>query len=549
MFKGHPAGLPVLFFSNMGERFGYYTMLSIFVLFLEARFGLTTENMGMVWSGFLFAVYFLPVLGGFLADRIGYGRTVLAGIGLLLAGYGLLAVPSEAQWFLYVSLFVVALGTGFFKGNMVVLLGNLYDDPRFRKHHDAAFNIYYMGINIGAFFSPYAATGIRDFLLARAGFSYDARIPGMAHQFQNGTLPDVPALEGLARAQAGAGFTDVAAFCHQYLDALSAGYNAGFGIAALAIVVSLIVFLSFRRHYSHADVLRAKAAAGSGTDDLTPQQVRERVVALFMVFCVVIFFWMAFHQNGLTLTWFAKNYTAGQVDRGMKALFDLPALLAGIGAIIGVVLLVLKGGATRRGLGALLLIAGAALVWWRFSGFAAVNPIAPELFQAFNPIFVVFLTPVVLWFFGRLAARGREPSSPRKIAWGMLIASLAYLLMVAPSFGLTAPRELAAVGGVSDVLRDPFWLIGTYLTLTVAELLLSPMGLSFVARVSPPRYRGLMQGGWLAATAIGNLLAGLVAIPYARLELWQTFGLLVGTSAMSAVLIFAILRRLEAATR
>ncbi len=549
MLKGHPKGLAVLFLSNMGERFGYYTMLSIFALFLEARFGLAEQEVGSIYGNFLFAVYFLPLFGGWLADRIGYARVVLAGLFFMLLGYVLMSVPFDRLTLVYASLLVVALGTGFFKGNLVVLLGNLYEKEPFKALQGAAFNIFYMGINVGAFFSPYAATGIRDYMLTRAGFAYDARIPGLAHQVLAGTATDTSKLTSLVDPAVLGRFADVKAFAAAYVDALATGYNAGFAIAAVSVVVSLAVFVLLKKHYAHADIAGSRSKLASTADDLTPQQTRARLGALITVFFVVIFFWMAFHQSGLTLTWFAKNYTVGAVDRVTKVFFDLPALLSGIAAVIGLVFLVKPGSTGKaRGLGLAAIVAGGAIAAWRFLGFDATNSIAPELFQSFNPIFVVFLTPVVVAFWSRVAARGHEPSAPRKIMYGMALAGGAYLLMVAAAWGLQSPAALKPGGGVSDVLLSPYWLITTYLTLTIAELLLSPMGLAFVAKVAPPRLRGLMQGGWLAATAVGNKLAGAVSIPYQSLELWQTFALLVVTSVLSAILIAFILKRLEAAT-
>jgi len=176
------------------------------------------------------------------------------------------------------------------------------------------------------------------------------------------------------------------------------------------------------------------------------------------------------------------------------------------------------------------------------------NPISPETFQQFNPIFIVFLTPVIVGFFSYLRKKGKEPSSPKKIGIGMLITALGFGLMVIASQGLISPHDLASQGGVSDTLRSPFWLIGTYFTLTIAELFLSPIGISFVSKVAPPQYKGLAQGGWLGATAIGNLAAGLIGPFWDKWELWQFFGLLVVLTLLSAFFIFSILRLLERAT-
>jgi len=554
MLKGHPKGLFVLFFSNMGERFGYYTMMAIFALFFEAKFGLELESVGFVWSGFLTAVYALPVLGGIMADRLGYGRIVSAGIVLMFSGYFMMAVPGSGQIFIYAALFVIALGTGFFKGNMAVILGNLYESKGYKKLHDAAFNIYYMGINIGAFFAPYAATGLRDWLMGGDGFTYDARVPGMAHQFLQGTLEveKLAEFQSIAHQQMGTAFTNLADFSQQYIDSLSQGYNAGFGIAGVSIVVSLIIFLAFKKYYKHADYLhKDRVESSEDVVQLTPKQTKDRLVALVLVFVVVIFFWMAFHQNGLTLTWFAKNYTAGVVGQFTKIFFDIWAFLSVIGIIMGLVFIIGRRFQSAMKLGGIGLIALCAVVlYFRVTTFSAgvSNAIAPELFQSFNPIFVVFLTPIVVGFFAWLNRKKKEPSTPKKMGFGMLITGSAYIIMIFACQGLASPESLVAQGGVSTMLVSPYWLIGTYFTLTVAELCISPMGLAFVARVSPPKYRGMMQGGWLGATAIGNGLSGQVAIPWANLELWQTFIILVVTSLLAAGLMFSILKKLERST-
>lgn len=550
MFKNHPKGLIVLFFANMGERFGYYTMIPIFVLFFQAKFGLSPESVGDIWSLFLFGIYFLPLLGGILADRIGYGKTITIGIILMIMGYSLMGIPGQTKLFIYMSLFVIALGTGFFKGNLAVILGNLYQEKGLKKLNDAAFNIFYMGINIGAFFAPYAATTLRDWLLAKSDFTYVASLPAMIHQYFKGTLQNVSELEKLAHEQMGTGFTNLKDFGDRYIDSLSQGYHAAFALAAFSIVISLVIFIVFRKYYKHADYLHSKKPeSGAEVIKLNAKQIKERVRALLMVFSVVIFFWMAFHQNGLTLTWFARDYTVSSVSPFTKIFFDLPAFLSIIAVIIGLVFLIRRSSSKKIKLSGLILaIIGAIVLGVRYNTFSNLNPISPELFQSFNPIFVVFLTPLVVAFFAWLRKRKKEPSSPKKIAIGMLMLGAGWLIMVFATVGLASPESLSSVGGVSSVLVTPYWLIGMYFTMTVSELFISPMGLAFVAKVSPPKFKGMMQGGWLAATAIGNILSGQIARPYASMELWMTFLLLVITSFISAGFMFLILKKLEKAT-
>jgi POT family proton-dependent oligopeptide transporter len=541
----------VAFFTNMGERFGYYTMLAIFTLYLQAKFGYSAKDAGWIYGLFLFGVYFFPLLGGFLADFVlGYGKTILLGLVVMLAGYALLAWPGTGIAFVVMALGVIALGTGLFKGNLQALVGNMYDDPRYSKNRDNAFNVFYMGINIGAFFAPSAADGISALILRRFGLIYDRRIPDLAHKFLNGELADTGELTALAQAQLGDAFTNLTAFSETYIDAIGRSYNGAFAIAGASMVLSMTIFVALRRLYEHADVSEKQKKARAGLEDqiveLTPAQTRERLVALFLVFFVVIFFWAAFHQNGFTMTIFARDYTVAAVDRLHYTWFDLRSFLPLLAALGGLVLLVRKGSSgALRGLGAGLLVAGGGVAWWVVSGFGDTMPITPQIFQHFNPIFIVFLTPIVIGIFTALRARGREPSAPRKIGIGMVLAGLGFGILLVASLGLKSPAELG--GGVSDTLISPYWLVGSYFTLTIAELFLSPMGISFVSKVAPPRLKGLMQGGWFAATAIGNLLAGVFGLVWGSLAMWQSFLVLVVCCLLAAVFIFSVLGRLERA--
>ncbi len=553
MFKGHPKGLFVAFFANMGERFGYYTMLAIFLLYLQSKFGWTTSEAGRVYGFFLFGVYFLPLLGGFISDNIlGYGKTILLGIIVMFAGYVLLALPGTGEYFIYFALGVIALGTGFFKGNLQALVGNLYDEAKFSHLRDSAFNLFYMGINIGAFFAPSAAGGMRNWILARSGFTYDSAIPSLAHKYLNHTLENTTQLEQLAHAQQGALFTNLSDFCNQYIASISQAYNAGFAVAAVSMIASLIIFVGFRKYYKTADVThkQQKAAKSPNLVELTASQTKDRLVALGLVFFVVGFFWMAFHQNGFTLTIFARDYTVSSVSQGSAIIFNLATFLPLLIAILGFVLLFGKGNAGKtRIIGAVIALGSILVAWFTIHHLQPEgNKISPEIFQQFNPIFIVFLTPIVIGFFSYLNKKGKEPSSPKKIGIGMLITAVGFLIMVLASQGLMSPAELAVKGGVSDTLLSPYWLIGTYFTLTIAELFLSPIGISFVSKVAPPQFKGLAQGGWFFATAIGNLMAGFIGPFWDKWQLWQFFMLLVCLTILSAIFIFSILKRLERAT-
>ncbi len=520
MFKGHPKGLYALALANTGERFGYYTMLAIFVLFLQAKFGLSAKAAGQFYGVFLATVYFMPILGGFIADKFwGYGKTVVTGILVMFAGYLLLftqkdAAGSMAFTMMILALFCIAVGTGLFKGNLQVMVGNLYDDAKYAAKRDGGFSLFYMAINIGSMFAPTTATAVTNLFLGKNGYTYDANIPSLAHQFLDGTIT----ADGMTRLETLAGYQsnfngDMTAFCTSYIDSLSVAYSYGFGIACLSLILSIAIYFGFRKLFKHVDVRKGeKAVDEEKMVELTPKQTKERVLALFLVFAVVIFFWMAFQQAGLTLTYFARDYTASVATGWTRIGFDvftLTMIAVGVYALFGIF-----QSDTKKGklLSALLLAVSIAL-------------------------------------FGALAKKGKEPSAPRKIALGMLVAALGYCVMAAASIGLPSPKELAETGGVSSVLVSPNWLISTYLVLTFGELLLSPMGISFVSKVAPPKLKGLMMGLWFGATAIGNYLTSVISnIWNTGLSLVMIWGVLIVLCVISAIFMFSMMKRLDKAT-
>lgn len=554
MFKGQPKGLYALALANTGERFGYYTMLAIFLLFIQAKFGFSAAVATQIYSIFLAAVYFMPLFGGILADRIGYGKCVTLGIGVMFAGYCCLSIPTgpdlAGKVLMFGALALIAIGTGLFKGNLQVMVGNLYDDPRYASKRDAAFSLFYMAINIGAMFAPSMAKYVTNFFLGKSGLFYDASIPSLAHQCLDGTISaeNADKLSALAAQMTGGAGMDLAAFSGHYIDKLSAAYNYGFAVACISLIVSVLIYYACRSWYRVAETGSKPAAAKSAetTVELTPAQVRSRITALLLVFAVVIFFWMAFHQNGATMTLFARDYTA-KIATGITRIgFNIWSLF-----LIAVSVYTLFGAfqarttRSRTGLGiATLGLWGAAGAI--YASMPSVVEILPSDFQQFNPFFVVALTPVSLAIFGALASRGKEPSAPRKIGMGMLIAALGFLILTVGSIGLQSPRELH--GTVSDVLVSPDWLISTYLVLTFAELLLSPMGISFVSKVAPPKYKGMMMGCWFVATAVGNYLVSVPGLLWDKSSLWSIWTLLIVLCLISALFIFSIMRKLESAT-
>ena len=498
MFKGHPKGLHVLFFTEMWERFGFYTMLAIFVYYMQENFGWDAATATNVYGIFLAGVYITPLIGGWLADNVlGYGKTISIGAIVMAIGYVMMAIPTSSPFQLYVALFVVCVGNGLFKANISVLVGNLYAHTQ-GSLKDAGYNIFYMGINIGAFYAPMAAAGIKRFVMENLGAS------------------------------------------------LAEGYNAGFAVAAVGMIVSLLIFLLFRKHYVNADY-RAKEKDNADVDVvLTKSQEKERVIALMTIFAIVIFFWMAFHQNGSALSLFARDYTDVFVGKFTYLLFDVIGLHAILFVLLGGGAAFVSKTTKSRLIGGLFVVVGLAVIIIKLSLLGSHNEIAPEQFQSFNPMFIVLLTPIIVGWFGYLNKKGKEPSSPAKIGIGMIITGLAYIIMVVAALGL--PSMLSLGGGSSSITVSAYWLMGTYFTLTLAELHLSPMGLSFVSKVSPPKMKGLMMGGWFGATAVGNYLSGFVGRFYQNWELWQFFLLLVITSFFAALILRLFLNKLKHAT-
>ncbi len=557
MFKGHPKGLYALALANTGERFGYYTMLAIFVLFLQAKFGYNEAQAGNIYGIFLGCVYFMPLIGGMLADRFGYGKMVRTGIVVMFLGYLLLAVPmatATAKITMFSALALIAIGTGLFKGNLQVMVGNLYDEAKYSAFRDNGFSLFYMAINIGSMFAPMAATKVTDLFLGKAGYSYVPQIPSLAHQFLDGTIkPEaLESFKALA-VQQGGDVNNLTAFANSYIDALSGAYNYGFGVACISLILSMAIYLGFRKWYKHADVNTKQAKSMASTTvnvvELSKEQTRERITALALVFVVVIFFWMSFQQAGLCLTYFARDYTQNTATGFTRIGFNiwsLTLIAISVYTLFGIFQSETKRNKLICGVVTVLLWAGAIAL---YLGMADPISVLPQQFQQFNPFFVVALTPVSMAVFGALAKKGKEPSSPRKIGMGMIVAALGFLILVVCSFPLASPAELKAQGGVSSTLVSPNWLISTYFVLTFAELLLSPIGISFVTKVAPPKYKGMMMGMWFCVTAIGNYLTSVIARIWGTgMPLWMVWGVLVVLCLLSAVFIFSIMKRLEKAT-
>ncbi len=424
MLKNHPKGLVFIFFTEMWERVGFYTLMAILVLYMDKVLGWPDSRKGDTYGIFLALCYFVPLLGGWIGDRIfGQINTVRAGAVLMALGYVGLALSSASQWTtLYIGLFLIAFGTGIFKVNQSVLVGNLYVDKVHLK--DAAFNIFYMGVNIGAAIAPLLAT---------------------------------------------------------FVSIVFHSYNISFWICAAGLILAIVIFQAGRKHLVRADNKMAARQASQGTAAkeipvMARRESGQRIMTLITLYLIVTFFWVAFYQNGFALTLFAERSTKT----------------------------------------------------FRF--------LRPETYQFFEPFFILILTPLLLSLFGRLNKRRKEPPTPVKIFYGMLIMSLSMIVMVFASLA----------GGDKDAnIMSPAWLISTYFIVTMAEILISPMGQSFVSKVAPPRLQGVMMGGWFAATAAGSYGSGMLGKYYSDFTHHEYYLLLTGLLAVSAVLVLVFMKRLK----
>ena len=502
MFEGQPKGLYALALANTGERFGYYTMIAVFALFLRANFGLDPGTAGLIYSSFLGLVYFLPFVGGIMADKFGFGKMVTIGIAIMFLGYLFLSIPLGKGTIAFVSmlaaLLFISFGTGLFKGNLQVMVGNLYDTPELASKRDSAFSIFYMAINIGALFAPTAAVEIKRYAEESLGFSGDA------------------------------------------------AYHFSFAVACLSLIISMIIYFTFRSTFKHVEGGARIKTQNDSAEELAPADTKARIVALCLVFAVVIFFWMAFHQNGLSLTYFADEFTQRSSSGLQSMAFDVINLFMVIIIVYALFALFQGKSSNAKIIAGLVVIAAAGVLVVKYLNLEGGVTVSAPIFQQFNPFYVVALTPISMAIFASLARKGKEPAAPRKIAYGMLVAAAGFCVMLIGSMGLLTPNEQkVAVEEGAGIFVSPNWLIGTYLVLTFGELLLSPMGISFVSKVAPPKYKGMMMGGWFVATAIGNLLVMVGGYLWGPLPLWIVWLVFITLCLLSALFMFTMMKRLE----
>ncbi len=518
MFKGHPKGLLAAALSNMGERFGYYIMNAVLVLFLCSKFGLADDKAGIIYSVFYCGIYVLSLVGGIIADRTAnYKGTIQKGLITMAIGYAvlsipILATPENKSWLLAltcVALFLIAFGNGLFKGNLQAIVGQMYDNleadaakegPEALKvakdKRDSGFQIFYVFINIGGLIAPFVAPLLRQWWLGVHSLAYNAQLPKLCHDFiLNATVSDNLIVEA---SKAGAvldpaNLDSITAFCTSYLDYFNTGVHYSFIASVAAMLISLLIFILTKQRFPNPGKKEAVVSVEYTAEEkqAMAKEIKQRMYALFAVLGVVVFFWFSFHQNGQSLSMFARD-------------------------------------------------------------FVNTSKIAPEIWQAVNPFFVIVLTPVIMWFFSFLAGRGRQISTPRKIAYGMGIAALAYLFLSIFSFKMGYPSSntfLALDSATQASMKaGPWVLIVTYFFLTVAELFISPLGLSFVSKVAPKSMQGLCQGLWLGATAVGNLFLFLGPKMYNVMPLGWCWGVFLVLCLISMGVMFGMVTWLEKVT-
>ena len=530
--KEHPKGLVAAALSNMGERFGYYIMNAVLLLFLVSKFGISDGTAGLIYAIFYFGIYILSLVGGIIADRTqNYNRTIQVGLFIMAAGYVALSIPlfsktadglianGNGGWwgiliFTCFALLCIAFGNGLFKGNLQALVGKMYDEfeveeakkgPEALKiakdKRDAGFQIFYVFINIGGVIAPFVAPMLRKWWLGVHNFVYNADMSALCHQFINGNT-DIATSEKFVETAANsvldpAVLANTTQFCSDYVNVFNTGVHFSFIVSAVAMIASLCIFLANKHRFPQpAKKVSAQSVEYTEEEKLAmAKEIKQRMAALFAVLGIAVFFWLSFHQNGQSLSVFARDFVETKA---------LPA----------------------------------------------------EIWQAMNPLFVIILTPIIMVLFASLARKGRPVSTPRKIALGMGIAAMAYLFLMIFSIACHYPsgdefRELTSAQMLQMGLSKaaPWVMIVTYFFLTVAELFISPLGLSFVSKVAPKNMVGLCQGLWLGATAIGNLFIFVGPIMLNAWPIWKCWGVFLVICLVSMGVMLGMVKWLEKVTK
>lgn len=517
--KEHPKGLIPAALANMGERFGYYIMNAVLLLFLCSKFGISDDAAGWIYAVFYFLIYVLSLPGGIIADKTQkYKGTIISGLVAMATGYVLLSIPVFSQqtegvsWVLVFTCFallLIAAGNGLFKGNLQAIVGQMYDNfeaeaakkgpkelEKAKSKRDSGFQIFYVFINIGGVIAPFVAPLLREFWLKAHNLAYNSDLPRLCHMFNENPNMSPMDMENLTALASKVGYTGTvdSLFTTQYLEIFNTGVHFSFIASVLAMLISLGIFLMVMKKLPNPTKKEKKTVEVSAEEKMADaKEIKQRMYALFAVLGVAVFFWFSFHQNGQSLSVFARD-------------------------------------------------------------FVATDSVAPEIWQCINPFFVIVLTPIIMWIFGSMASRGKSISTPRKIAFGMFITACAYIFLMIIAVANNYPSG-AEFKGLSDAVKmsmktGPYVLIITYFFLTVAELFISPLGLSFVSKVAPKHLQGICQGLWLTATAIGNLFIALgVSMLNSLPSQWMCWAVFAGFCLMSMCVMLGMVKWLEKVTK
>lgn len=531
MKRKHPRALPYLFLSEMWERFGFYLMLGIFFLYMtdlqKGGMGMDKKEASDIFGTFIALVYLTPFVGGLLADRVlGYRVSITIGGILMGLGYCGLALPGMTAF--YISLLLVIIGNGFFKPNISTILGNVYNDPEYKPLKDSGYNIFYMGINIGAFICNFFAAYLRNtfswghaFMAAGIGMFVGVIIFWMGNKhYKNADVRKPVQKEDMSLSRI-FGIVLIPALIAGYIGWIIPGNIFGSDSTDAFIFGALPVSAFYVSLWVRANETDKRSIAG-----------------LLAVFAVAIVFWGIFKQNGTALTTWAESYTDREIPSSMVKPAKTIGVVQEVTYVKDSVPAVDSQFRVRRD------EQGNAIKNYDYPNYfknipaekrpaegEKVNLISTELFQSVNPFWVVALTPLVVAFWSFLKRRNREPSTPWKIFLGLFITALSTLVMVTGTFVCHNGLEKSSV----------YWLIGSYFVITVGELCLSPMALSLVSKLSPPRITALMMGGWFLSTSIGNKLSGVLASMWDKYEHKSNFFLVNFTLALITSIIILMM--------
>lgn len=547
MWKSHPKALPFLFLSEMWERFGYYLMIGIFTLYLkdvEAGFAMTEKEASDLYGTFIALVFLTPFIGGLIADRyLGYKKSIVIGGLMMGAGYFMMGIHNITM--LYVAMTLVILGNGFFKPNISTLLGNFYNDEQYKEKKDEGYNIFYMGINIGAFICNFFGAALQILL----GWQYAFMAAGVGM------------------------FVGVIVFLlgtkHYGDKTEKKGFQQGdmpFYKIVLFILLPSVVFgiIGWLIKGVQSEVNTNSAIFGSDSTDAfifacipviffygslyfkAKAEDKRPIGALLSIFAVVILFWAVFKLNGSALNTWADRYTDRQVTGTTEKVFSNLVLSKELTYEKTETELYDEQFRLQKENGEVKKTVDYPVYFRNTSKEALpqegskISVWVTSLSQSINPGWVIILTPLVVAFFTYLRGRKKEPSTPTKIAFGLLISALSVLVMVAA----------VQIGNNGAEKVSVWWLVANYGVITIGELFLSPMGLSVVSKLSPKNITALMMGGWFLSTSIGNKLSGVLASMWDTYDdkanfFWINFGLLM----FATVLMFALVKNLNKVMR